>query len=332
MTRPQSRLPLVMVASLGLLAAACAGQEPGAFAPAGAAARQIGRLTLALVVAGVTVFLLVMTVAVRAVRGAGDADHDHVSTRNRRLVIGGGVLLPLLILIPLSVATVMVGVELSNRQGPVDLEIEVVAHQYWWEVRYPELGIVTANEIHLPVGSAIRMSLESADVIHSIWAPQLMGKVDLIPGKTNEARFDVEEPGRYEGVCAEFCGLQHARMRFLVIAQPVEEFESWARALAEPAASPVSDSQQRGAEVFVTYGCGDCHAVAGTDAAGRLGPDLTHVASRLTLGARTVPNERGHLAGWVVDPQGVKPGNLMPPTPLQSEQLLDLLDYLEALR
>jgi cytochrome c oxidase subunit II len=331
MTRP-NRLPFILAATLGLLVVGCAEQEPGAFAPAGAAARQIGQLTLALVVVGTAVFLLVMAVAVRAVRGAGEAEHAHVPARNRRLVIGGGVLLPLVILIPLSVATVLVGVELSNREGPVDLEIEVVAHQYWWEVRYPELGVVTANEIHLPVGSAIRMSLESADVIHSIWAPQLMGKVDLIPGKKNEVRFDVEDPGRYEGVCAEFCGLQHARMRFLVIAQPVEEFGTWAKAQAEPAASPVSDSQRRGAEVFVTYGCGDCHAVAGTDATGRLGPDLTHVASRVTLGARTVPNERGHLAGWVVDPQGIKPGNLMPPTPLESEELLDLLDYLEGLR
>jgi cytochrome c oxidase subunit II len=331
MSRP-TRSALGLFGGLGLFAAGCADQEPGAFVPAGTVARQIGWLTLALVVVGGAVFLLVMALAHRAARTPGELTGEALSRRNRRMVLGGGVVLPLVILIPLSVATVVVGVGLSNREGPVDLEVEVVAHQYWWEVRYPELDVVTANEIHLPVGSSIRMSLRSADVIHSIWAPQLMGKVDLIPGKTNEVRFDVDHPGSYEGVCAEFCGLQHARMRFLVIAQPVEEFESWARSQAEPAALPTSASQQRGAEVFTVFGCGDCHAVGGTEASGLLGPDLTHLASRRTLGARTVPNERGHLAGWVVDPQGVKPGNLMPPTPLESEQLLDLLDYLEGLR
>jgi cytochrome c oxidase subunit 2 len=216
-------------------------------------------------------------------------------------------------------------------QGSDEVVIDVIGHQFWWEVRYPNQEIVTANEIHIPVGEPVALRLTSADVIHSFWVPELHGKLDLTPGLTTHLLLQADQPGEYRGQCAEFCGVQHARMGLLVIAGTRADFDAWVARQQLPAAPPTDEVAIAGQQVLLGSSCVYCHTVAGTNATGTLGPDLTHLASRRTLAAATVPNTRGHLAGWIIDPQAIKPGNKMPPTNLSAEELLALLAYLETL-
>jgi cytochrome c oxidase subunit 2 len=206
---------------------------------------------------------------------------------------------------------------------------------WWWEVRYPEQGIVTANEIHVPAGQAVKLELTSVDVIHSFWAPSLHGKRDMIPGLTTTFWIQADQSGVYRGQCAEYCGLQHANMAFVVVALPPDEFAAWmsersaAPARPAPAAPPSPADLPRGLAVFLRAGCAKCHSIRGTPAEGKLAPDLTHIGSRQTLAAGTVPNNRGNLAGWIANPQALKPGAKMPATYLPPEELFDLVSYLE---
>jgi cytochrome c oxidase subunit 2 len=204
------------------------------------------------------------------------------------------------------------------------LVVRVVAHQFWWEVRYPGTNAVTANEIHIPVRTPVLVRLHTADVIHSFWVPQLNKKQDTLPDQTTELLLYADEPGRYRGQCAEFCGLQHARMGMFVFAEPRARFRAWLANEARPT-SP-GDST-----LFVSK-CGSCHTIRGTRARSRVGPDLTHVASRTSLAAATIPNTRARLREWLRDPQQVKPGNEMPQVPLTNAQLSQLVVYLEARR
>jgi cytochrome c oxidase subunit 2 len=213
-----------------------------------------------------------------------------------------------------------------------DTVVEVIGHQFWWEVRYPQHNVLTANEIHIPAGVPVRVHLGSQDVIHSFWVPELHGKLDMIPGQTNSFWLQADNPGEYKGICAEFCGTQHAKMLFLVVAQPPDEFAAWLEQQQQPAAVPAEPLAQQGLQVFLAAGCVECHAVRGTDATGNLGPDLTHIASRRTLGAGILPNNPGNLGGWIADPQHIKPGNLMPDSPLTGEELQALLAYMATLR
>jgi cytochrome c oxidase subunit 2 len=192
--------------------------------------------------------------------------------------------------------------------------------------------VQTANEIHVPVGRKVRLEVRSGDVIHSFWAPNLHGKLDLIPGYGGTTSFRADRPGVYHGRCAEFCGLQHARMDFLVIADPPERFAAWYEQQLRAAPAPADSVQQKGQQVFLSRQCAMCHAIRGTPANSRVGPDLTHLASRRTLAAGTLPNTRGHLAGWVLDPQKIKPGAKMPPNQLASDELHALLSYLQSLK
>ncbi|MEZ5234186.1 MAG: cytochrome c oxidase subunit II [Acidimicrobiales bacterium] len=326
------------VVVLWLLLTACAG-EAGAWQPRSRQASIVLWLFWVMLGLAAVVFVLVVALLVRAARAgdpagvAGDAGEQAAERRARRLVLGGGVLLPVVVLVPLSIATLTVAASLSHRVGPPALPIEVIGHQYWWEIRYPDHGVVTANEIHIPVGTPVELTLTTEDVIHSVWVPQLSGKVDMIPGEVTELRFEADTAGTYLGQCAELCGLQHARMRLHVVAEPLDRFEAWVARQAEPAAAPEPGSRaEAGAEVFVEAGCAACHTVRGTGAAGELGPDLTHVADRLYLGAGTLRNDRGQLAGWVANPHASKPGALMPPSSLEPEELLAVVDYLETLR
>jgi cytochrome c oxidase subunit 2 len=215
--------------------------------------------------------------------------------------------------------------------------VEVVGHQWWWSVRY--LGrtaaetVESANELHVPVGRRVGVRLLASDVIHSFWVPQLHGKLDLVPGKLNVTWIQADRPGVYQGFCAEYCGLQHARMLFLVVAHPPDEFEEWLRREREPAGPPAGEAAARGARLFIERGCGGCHAVRGLAAAlGVAGPDLTHVASRRTLGGGALSNVGGHLAGWIADPQGLKPGNRMPRVGLEADELHAVLSFVGGLR
>jgi cytochrome c oxidase subunit 2 len=212
--------------------------------------------------------------------------------------------------------------ELDRKQG---VSIEVTGHQWWWEVRYMNVDASsifnTANEIHIPVGVPVTFTLKATDVIHSFWVPNLSGKKDLIPGKVV-----------YRGQCAEYCGHQHAHMALWIIAEPRDQFDAWERNQIQSAISPASDSQKRGQQVFLTSTCVMCHAINGTPAGSNIGPNLTHLASRNTIAAATLQNDRDHLAQWVSDSQKIKPGNRMPANNLPADDLQSLLDYLQSLK
>ena len=255
----------------------------------------------------------------------------------RWMVVGGGVALPAMALPLLLVASLRIPWPFAEeREGA--FTVDVVAWQFWWEFRYPspEPGgppVVTANELHLPVGVPVRFRLVTQDVIHSFWVPTLGGKVDMIPGRTNYALLRADSPGAYRGACFEFCGLQHANMAFPVFAVPQPEWEDWLRREAAPALPPSGAEALRGQQVFTTAGCGSCHAVRGHGAAGAVAPDLTHLASRTTLGAGMLPNTRASLTGWIAAVQQVKPGAAMPNfNHLTGPDLHALSTYLEGLQ
>jgi cytochrome c oxidase subunit 2 len=212
--------------------------------------------------------------------------------------------------------------------------VEVIGHQWWWEIRYvsdqPARNFTTANEIHIPVGETVAVKLISRDVIHSFWVPALGGKTDLIPGQTNVTWMEADKPGVYRGQCAEYCGLQHAHMALTVVAQAPEAFEAWRSAQLEPAPEANTERVQAGLTAFIQK-CGICHTVRGTRAKGIVGPDLSHLMERRTLAAGTLSNTPGNLAGWIADPQHVKPGNKMPQPQLSAAELLSILAFLKTL-
>lgn len=216
------------------------------------------------------------------------------------------------------------------------IRIEVKGHQWWWEVNYvdptPGRMVTTANEIHIPVGVPVQIVGTSPDVIHSFWIPNLHGKKDLIPGHTTSTWFRADSPGVYRGQCAEFCGAQHAKMIALVIAEPRAQFEAWYNAQLDSAKAPSDSVTAKGQEVFLKSACSVCHTISGTRAGGRIGPVLSHVGSRMTLASGWLRNTRGNLGGWIVDPQGIKPGSKMPPNNIDPADLQALLTYLESLK
>ena len=216
------------------------------------------------------------------------------------------------------------------------ITIEVTGKQWFWDVTYadtsPHGRFTTANEIHIPVGEPVLFLLSSSDVIHSLWVPNLSGKKDLIPGYTQSLWLQADKPGVYRGQCAEFCGQQHAKMALEIVAQPLSEYRHWVASQQGPGATPTDSITKRGQEVFLTATCAMCHAISGTPAGSHAGPDLTHLASRRTIAAGSLPYTRGNLAGWIVDPQRVKPGNHMPPNMLEPKDLEALLTYLQSLK
>jgi cytochrome c oxidase subunit II len=329
---------------LGLVLSACEparalGGTPNALAPRGPAAAEIALLWWIMFGLGTLVFIGVigLMLYVVAQRQADTAQEvrsyapDLAGPNAHNWLWWGGVIIPSLILAITLFFTTRTTLALED-PGESEVRIEVIGHRWWWEVRYPGQNFITANEIHIPVGQPVQLELSSADVIHSFWVPELHGKMDLTPGETTTFWLQADEPGVYRGICAEFCGLQHARMHLIVVADPVPDFEAWLEAQAQPATPPEGAALIAGQEVFLNSSCVFCHTIRGTHATGRLGPDLTHLASRLTLASAIVPNNRGNLAGWILDPQHLKPGSLMPPTALSSEELQVLLDYLESLR
>jgi cytochrome c oxidase subunit 2 len=192
--------------------------------------------------------------------------------------------------------------------------------------------VVTANELHIPTGKPIVLQLSSNDVIHSFWVPALHGKIDLIPSRENTIKIQADVPGVYRGQCAEYCGYQHAHMAFWVVAEPEATYATWLAAQSSPALAPGDETAKKGRDVFLSRPCVLCHTIQGTDARGIAGPDLTHVASRTSLAAATIPNSKGQLAGWILDSQSLKPGNNMPSMALDPRELHALLAYLETLR
>lgn len=217
-------------------------------------------------------------------------------------------------------------------QNPAQPDIVIIAHQWWWEVHYPKTGVVTANEIHIPAGKAYYTEVESADVIHDFWVPELGPKVDAIPGHPNYRTIEADKAGTYLGTCAEYCGAQHAWMRIRVIAQSQADFDAWTKAQLKVPQTPTSGLAADGAKYFIQGACVACHTIAGTNAKGNVGPDLTHVAERETIGAGVLDNTPGNLATWITNPQAIKPGNHMPNLNLPTSEVQALVAYLEALK
>jgi cytochrome c oxidase subunit II len=248
-----------------------------------------------------------------------------------RLLWIGGIIGPAIILLILLMATGRVGALTAHVEEEGQLVIDVHGHMFWWEVHYPEQDITTANEIHVPVDQPVRLRLTTEDVIHSFWIPRVHGKVDMIPGTTNILSFEATETGRFRGQCAEYCGIAHAQMVAFLEVQEQGDFDAWVEDQQADAAEPTTDDEIEGERVFIESGCAACHAVQGTQATALVGPDLTHLASRGSLAAGIVPNTRENLEQLIVDPWGLKPGNPMPPTQLEDDELEALLDYLEVL-
>lgn len=248
-----------------------------------------------------------------------------------RLLWWGGVIVPAIILVVLMVATSVTSRSVAHIAGAEDLVVEVTGHMFWWEVHYPEHDITTANEIHVPVDRPVRLELHTEDVIHSFWIPRVHGKVDMVPGSDNLMTFTVEQPGRFRGQCAEYCGLAHAQMVTFLVAQEQDDFEEWVAARQQPADDPADEDALAGQEAFFEYGCAECHTVDGHGAVGGEGPDLTGLASRERIASGVAPNDREHLAELIVEPWTLKAGNPMPPTAIEGEDLERLLDYLEGL-
>ena len=303
--------------------------------PAGIQAARVSHLwwvmfwICAVVWAGVAVAALVAIA--RGRRGSSTATDAQIG---RSVTVAGG--LSVAALLGLLFQSIVTGRALDTLRSPDALRIQVTGNQWWWDVQYehaiPSLRVTTANEIHIPVGRAIRFDLLSTDVIHSLWIPNFQGKIDLVPGRVNELWLRADQPGVYRGQCAEYCGLQHAKMALVVVADSPDDFERWLAANRAPASPPTTPEQQRGRDIFERGPCGMCHTIAGTSAGGRSAPDLTHLASRSTIGAGTLPNTKGYLAGWIADPQHIKPGNRMPPPGLNGEELQAVLAYLENLK
>ncbi|WP_439599236.1 cytochrome c oxidase subunit II [Falsiroseomonas sp.] len=317
---------------LPCLLAACSGvQTP--LDPMGDHAARIAVLTWVLFLGGTAIFVLVMGLLVFALIAPARLRQAFGS---RRFVVAGGIIFPTVTLIALLVYSLGVSraVVLPGSDNP--LRIEVIARQYWWEVRYPDEGegAVTANELRLPVGREVELLLSSGDVIHSLWIPNLHGKMDMIPGRVNRQRIRADRPGVMRGQCTEFCGVQHTLMAFWAVAEEPADFDAWLARQREPIPPPATPELARGMQVFGEAGCGACHTVRGTEWQARLGPDLSRIGSRLSLAAGALENHRGTLAGWVAGAQDIKPGNAMPAfgRSLPGEDLLAVAAWMESLR
>ena len=324
---------------LASLACACAG-SPSPMLPASEPASQLANLGwLLTAIAAIVCVVIAVLLLVPGIRGwragsAIDPGSVHRGGGERWIVIGG-IIVPLVILVGVFVVTAATLSKTSHPPTRARYTVDVIGHQWWWEVHYPTTdhsqNVTTANEIHIPVGEPVQLRVESRDVAHSFWVPRLQGKIDLIPGQTNTFWIRADSAGTYRGQCAEYCGMQHAHMGIQVVAEPLPQFQQWLAGQRALAATPTDSLALAGREAFQHQACSLCHAIAGTTAHGKLGPDLTHVASRLMLGAGTIPNTPGHLSGWIMNSQSIKPGNDMPQMYLGGGDLHAIVAYLETL-
>jgi cytochrome c oxidase subunit 2 len=314
--------------------------------PAAMQSQRIANLWWFLLAVLTVIFLIVIGVMLRALmrihRGMDQEPLEHIhapsgKTENKlKTVVTAATVVTAVLLLVFIVTSVATGKSVGRFIETPAITIEVMGNQWWWNVRYLDDNanqiITTANEIHIPVGLPVAIRGSSLDVIHSFWVPNLNGKFDLIPSRVTYESIRADRPGHFRGQCAEFCGMQHAHMALWVVAEPQEEYEAWARAQRKPARPPDDPDTERGQQVFLNNGCVLCHSIQGTRAAGQNGPDLTHFGGRLTIAAGTRPNTKGDLAGWISDPQAIKPGNHMATIPIRSEDLQPLVDYLESLK
>jgi cytochrome c oxidase subunit 2 len=336
---------LVLLTGILLAARLCAAESPGSnpipsiFKPHSTPAESIYHLSI--FVLGITalifliVFSLLLYVVVKFRARAADGGREPAQVYGSTQIELAWTVIPILIVVVLFLATARVIHAIQDAPKPsTAVEVTVIGHQFWWEFRYPALGIVTANELHIPVSDSAHprptfLKLLSADTDHSFWVPQLAGKTDLIPNRVNEMWVDPQRTGIYLGQCAQYCGTQHAKMLLEVSVDGPEAFENWV--LAQKQA--VSDeNESAGKRVFETTACVNCHAVSGTRAMGRFGPDLTHLMSRRTIASGAAENTADNLRLWIENPDVIKPGSLMPAMKLNDTDLNALVHYLETLR
>jgi cytochrome c oxidase subunit 2 len=300
----------------------------------GPQAMQIAQLAWLLFAVGAAVLLVVLLALFAAIRGPAAI---RARVASERTVIAAGIVFPATVLTGLLSCGLWLtrGASIARDMSDVT-RIEVIGEQWWWRIDYLDAArgrIASANEIRIPAGGEVELSLKSADVIHSFWIPALAGKVDMIPGRITRMRLRADRQGIFRGQCAEYCGGAHALMAIAVIAMQSREFEAWLENEAMPAAGPTTDAGRRGKALFLAAGCGACHAVRGTEATGTVGPDLTHVGSRRSVGVDALAMTPSNVARFVVDGQHMKPGNNMPPFRIFSEAQLDeLAGYLANLR
>jgi cytochrome c oxidase subunit 2 len=325
--------------SFGILAGSallggCGRDVQSVLSPKGLQAGQIAELAWLLFGLGAVVLVIVIAAVWLAIRG---------SSQIRRMLARENTVIALGIVFPAVTLTLLLGYGVWLMRSHLDLardrsavSIEVVGEQWWWRVTYSGAdgrSVASANEIRIPIGMPVTFTLKAADVIHSFWVPSLGGKVDMIPGRTTQLRLTAERPGVYRGQCAEYCGGAHALMAFEVVAMPAGDYAAWLKRAAMPTITPASEIAARGQSLFLATGCGACHTVRGTSAAGTLGPDLTHIGARRSVGIDTLPLTRENLVRFIIDGQHVKPGNLMPEfRVLQPPELDALATYLLSLK
>lgn len=321
----------VICGPLAVFIGGCSGPQ-SALAPAGPAAARLATLFWCLSIGAILIWLLVVGLALYA----GYFPHEGKQRKRARwLIVGGGVVFPSVVLSGVLIYSLALLPRLLAPAPKGSLRVELIGYQWWWEVRYLREGqapVVLANEVRVPIGLPVEFELESRDVIHSFWIPAFGGKMDMIPGRRTRLRLEASQAGVFRGACAEYCGTSHALMSFSVVALEPSAFDAWLREQAAPARTP-GEHARRGAQLFLENGCAACHSVRGTEAAGRVGPDLTHVGGRLSLAAGTLSNGRSELARWLVNTEGIKPGVHMPAFGmLPAESVNAIADYLAGLK
>lgn len=341
----------VLVASLSTLmlaATSCASNAPqDTLEPAGDAARTIDNLFTPVFWIAVVVFVLVQGLLVVSIvkfrsRGRDHSGKEPVQTHGNTKMEIGWTIIPALLLFLIAIPTVKTIFDLAEEPKGDVLAVTVTGHLWWWEYEYPDLGVITANELVIPADRPIRLSLKSkaptvtgaeGGVIHSFWVPRLAGKQDVIPGRVNKLTIEADAPGTYYGQCAEFCGLSHANMRLRVISKSPDDFEDWIREQRRPASTPMTGDAAAGSDLFTSKGCIGCHAIDGVEGAeARVGPDLTHLQSRSTFAGSIFEMNSEELGKWLADPPKRKPGSKMPKLNLSAKEIGDLVAYLETLR
>ncbi|MFP5384854.1 MAG: cytochrome c oxidase subunit II [Bacteriovoracia bacterium] len=312
------------------IVSACTGKKyQSIWYPVTKTATEIKSITWFLIGISTIILLAVMILLVLSLL---KNEKDNTRNPGKKFVLWSGLIIPsviLLIMLFYSLNTTMKIREYNKETMEGEhLLIKVTGHQWWWEVEYPQYEILTANEIYVPSGRPVRFELSSKDVIHSFWIPNIHGKMDMIPGMKTYLNAKVDDPGVFRGQCAEYCGLQHSFMSLYFVAQTEEDFKKWTANRKEK----ITPLSTKGKEVFFKESCHTCHAIKNTEAMGKAGPDLTHISSRLSLGAGTISNNRNNLRMWILNSHEFKPKNRMPTYDIPAEELEALLDYLEELR
>jgi len=335
---------LALVSSLSRLAGVEGARSPtNIFDPAATPAHSIFGLSMLVLSVTLGIFLLVagllLYVLIRYRERPSDSEREPAQIYGSDQIELSWTVIPILIVVMLFLSTTRVILDTQAAPKPSGaLDVTVIGHQFWWEYRYPKLGVVTANELHVPVSDPAKptptyLALSSADTDHSFWVPRLAGKTDLIPNRRNTMWIDPQEAGLYLGQCAQYCGTQHAKMLLRVYAQSPEDFAAWIKQQQKPAEQDVSanPTAAEGRSVFLNSACINCHTIAGTVATGRFGPDLTHLASRDTIASGPVQNTPENLRKWIADPNSMKPGVLMPSMHLNDHDLDVITAYLTTL-